>query len=250
MQRIHRHIIHFAFSLSMLLAWNSAWGQEKELTLEEFSTFITALDEKIPQKTSYAIQAEYIFFDQLQAKDTTAKMAFSMVYNHSKKLLNMQQMDKFVVQDEKFQVIIDTVEKTVLLNVSNPELIGKRTSDDFKDLLKSKCKASLKKGKTMDVYSLTFPPGTRYLGVEFWVDKKENVRKYILYAGKEIMDESTETQKVIQPRMEIHYAPYVLGGEAEKQKLIQIKDIVQLQAPLVLLGKYADFELIDMRLGN
>jgi hypothetical protein len=250
MTLIHKHITRFAFSMGVLLVSSVAWSQEKEITLEEFSAFITSMDAKIPQKTSYSIQAEYFFFDQLQTKDTAAKMAFSMVYNHSKKLLNMQQMDKFVVQDEQFQVIIDTVEKTVLLNVSNPDLIGKRTSDDFKDLLKSKCKATVKKGKTMDTYYLMFPPGTRYLGVELWVDKKDQVRKYIMYAGKEIVDESAEIEKLIQPRMEIHYAPYVIGGDAEKQKLIQIKDIVQLENPMVLLGKYAGFELIDMRIKN
>lgn len=240
---IKKTFITFILSLGL----TSLHAQWEDISLEDFSKAILAVEDRVPKGTSYAFEADYFFFEQLESTDTTLSLHTELSYQYAITLLNMDQFGRLTVQTKDVQITCDTTYKQIILNDPNPEYTKRKGMEDFKLLLKSECKVQkMQKGK-FEVYSIQFADGARYRGAEIWIEKGGMVNKYILYAGMPVMDDSGKEDKVIEPRLEVHFKNYLFGDKADKKKLIGDNEYFLNLKELKLQMKYEGYEIVDLR---
>ena len=232
------------------LGFTQVNAQWEEISLEDFSKTILAVEERVPKGTSYAFEADYFFFEQLESTDTTLSLHTELSYQSMNALLNLDQFGRLTVQTKDVQITCDTTYKQIILNDPNPEYTKRKGMEDFKLLLKSECEVQkMVKGKH-EIYSILFAKGARYRGAEIWIEKGGMVSKYILYAGAPITDDSGKENKVIEPRLEVHFKNYVFGDKADKKKLIGENEYFLNLKELKLQEKYSGFEVVELRSTN
>lgn len=236
------------FFLSFLfICWsNSSRAQWEEISLEAFSQMILDVEAKMGKNTSYSYDVDYLFFDFADSKDTVLKYDGMLAYSSNQSLMNVLQFDRLIIQDSKVQLTCDTAYKQIVINHPNPDFLKRKEMEDFKKLLNSQCKAHKStKGKNI-IYAITFAPSSPYKGAELWLDKSGIVHKYVLFSAQEILDDSRETPKTIQPRMEVLLSAYEFDQNNISKRITPISNYINLET-LELTELYKDFELIDLR---
>ncbi|MFT5778177.1 MAG: hypothetical protein ACI837_001133 [Crocinitomicaceae bacterium] len=223
------------------------FSQWEDVELSEFADAILAVEERIPDASSYSYEAKYLLYEELTGVDPKMTFDFDMTYNKTAGLMNMSQFGKLVVQNMKIQITVDTAENMIIVNQPEMSYFTKKAASDFDMLLKSQCTAKRKITTSNEIYSLEFAPGARYRGAEIWIQKNGMVNKFILYSGVDLLDDSEKEDKIVHPRMEVRYDKYVIGKNAETKELLNptnfFSDLTNL-TPTVI---YKDYEIIDLR---
>lgn len=236
----------FNIVVSCLLTFSS-FAQWEEIQLSDFADAILSVENRIPEKTSYSLESNYLLFEELTGDEPKMTLQSSIVYNESKQIINVDQFGKLLIQNHDIQLNIDTAEKIIVLN--NPEMsyFKRKGMEDFDALLKSQCIVKRKSSTTNDIYSIEFAPGARYRGAEIWIEKNGLVTKYILYSGVDVLDDSNMEDKTIHPRMEVSYTNYKTGKDAETISVVEPTEIFSDLKNLTPTVIYKDYEIIDLR---
>lgn len=219
------------------------------ISLEDFSVAIVDAEEKIDIKKSFSYEASYTFYND--HKSSTPEMTEKTIVTVLNGVeLHMTQLGRIIVQDASTNLILDTATRTVAIAYANPNLIRKKTSEDFTSFLSSECKAMKKAAANFTKYRLEFPEPARYEAAEVWINKDGTVRKYILFGRKEIVDDSEESELRIKPRMEITYTDYRFGSNVNTTIPLVSDFISTDNNEIKLTSQYEDYELIDLRIPN
>jgi hypothetical protein len=222
-------------------------AQWQDITLEEFSNVILAIEKKIPEGSSYSYEAKYLFFEEPQSTDTTLSYDFVLSHQVKKQNFNMSQFGRDIIQNKEVQIACDTAEKQIVINYPSEEYFKRKTTDDFAMLLKSKCTAQKKTIGKNTVYYLKFADKARYKGAEIWISSDGMVSKYILFTAVDVLDDTKETDRYIHPRMEIHFFNYQFGKKVDEAKLKDVNFYFLDIEKKILKEEYKDFEIIDLR---
>lgn len=233
--------------LSLIFLVFGAKAQWQDITLEEFSNVILDVENRIPKGESYSYEAKYLFFEELNSTDTTLSYDFNLDYQMKNQLFCMNQFGREVVQNKDIQVVCDTAEKQIIINYPNVEYFKRKTMDDYSLLLKSKCTAQKRTEGKFNVYYLKFAEGARYQGAELWIEKDGMVVKYIVYTGVDVLDDTKEIDRMIHPRMEVHFSNYQFGKKVDEKKLKNIDYYFVDLGKLILKDTHKNFEIIDLR---
>jgi hypothetical protein len=227
--------------------WLGVHAQWQDITLDEFSKVILAIEQKIPEGSSFSYQAKYLFFEELQSTDTTLSYDFVLSNQVKKQNFNMTQFGRDIIQNKDVQIACDTAEKQIVINYPSEEYSKRKTIEDFALLLKSKCTAQKKTVGKSTVYYLKFADGARYKGAEIWIGADGMVTKYILYTAIDVLDDTKETDRYIHPRLEIHFFNYQFGKKVDEAKLKDVNFYFLDIENKILKEEYKDFQIIDLR---
>lgn len=222
-------------------------AQWTDISLEEFSQAILDVEKRIPEGESYHFKADYFFFEYLNSTDTTQRLSMELTYHSKTKTLNFYQLGKFIVQTKDVQITCDTAYQSLILNAPNPEYNKRKGTEDFKKLLASKCTAKKRVSGKYEVYYLEFAPNASLKAAEIWIEKNGMVKKYIMYTGREILDDSGEVDKMIQPRMEVVYSDYSFGATADKKAIVGSEKYFKDLKNKVLQKEFEGYEVVDLR---
>ena len=171
-----------------------------------------------------------------------------MTYNSKQALLNIEQVDITLIQDALIQVRVDSSSKQLFVQDVDKELVNLGVTRGFEAFLKSNTTVAKKTIGSQTIYKLTFDQNTKYSSMEMWVNTKDLlVNKYILYAGREIYDDSKEEESWIKPRMEVVVKNYAFAEKVNQVDTKKITDFFSDTNLLVPTKKYMDFEVIDLR---
>jgi hypothetical protein len=230
-----------------LLVVTNVRAQWTDISLEEFSQAILDVEKRIPEGESYHFKADYFFFEYLNSTDTTQRLSMELTYHSKTKTLNFYQLGKFIVQTKDIQITCDTAYQSLILNNPNLEYNKRKGTEDFKMLLASKCTAKKRISGKYEVYYLEFAPNASLKAAEIWIEKNGMVKKYIMYTGREILDDSGEVDKMIQPRMEVVYSDYSFGATADKKAIVGSEKYFKDLKNKVLQKEFEGYEVVDLR---
>ena len=153
-----------------------------------------------------------------------------------------------IIQDALIQVRVDSSSKQLFVQDVDKELVNLGVTRGFEAFLKSNTTVAKKTIGSQTIYKLTFDQNTKYSSMEMWVNTKDLlVNKYILYAGREIYDDSKEEESWIKPRMEVVVKNYAFAEKVNQVDTKKITDFFSDTNLLVPTKKYMDFEVIDLR---
>ena len=236
-------------SIIVFLSVNSlCFSQWKDCSKQELSDVIRSIDQKAAKSKSFAYTAKQFFFNDSNSVDTVYKTDFSMSFKSKKELLNIEQMGVVLVQDSLVQVRCDSISKQIFVQNIDSNLINTGIARGFDAFMKSNTTVSKMIKGTTTIYKLKFAENTKYAYLELWVNSKDLVvSKYILYAGKEVYDDSQETDIWLKPRMEVVIDKYLFSEKVNEVKSKNISDFFADKSFLTPTSKYANYEVIDLR---
>jgi hypothetical protein len=215
--------------------------------MEEFATVILKIEDRIPEESSYSYKANYSFFEQENSTDTVEKMRIELIYNAKSKTLNFNQLDKFILQTDNIQITCDTAYRKLILNHPNPTYFARKSGEDFKQIAEQKSTVKKRSMGDYEIFHLDFEPTNLWKAAEIWIDKKGMVKKYILWTGKDMIDESGDKNKIIQPRMEVIYSDYKIGAAADKLPIILLDTFFVDIKKQIVQDAFKNYEVIDLR---
>ncbi|MBI1838655.1 MAG: hypothetical protein HYR91_15430 [Flavobacteriia bacterium] len=234
-----------------LLVHSTLFGQWEVSTLEAFTNQIMASETAIVAGSSFSFDTEYLFFNDYNSNEVALKLNGSIICLNEKEIF-INQFDQWTIQNKDFNLVIDSVQKTIV--IQNPQTVyfQRKTLENMGIVLNSSCTVQRNVQAGMLKYSLMFEKGAKYNGCEIWFNKENMVTKYILYGGQEAVDDTDfYNPKVIQPRLEINYTNYKIGTKTNMTHFRRVEDFIKLDNDTVVLQpKYAGYELIDLRINN
>jgi hypothetical protein len=240
--------MRYSITLFLSLLFCSLHAQWKDIPLSEFRDVIIKVEEQTAKSKSFSYHADIYLFAQHNSTDTMNTVSSNLVYNAKRKTINFNQLSNFIIQDETHQVVLDTVNKMVMLLDANPSYVQQKQFVDFELLLKSECKAQKMEKDKLQGFKISFAPGAQYASLELWLDSKLNVVKMVLYAGVDVIDDTDwNNVKTLRPRMEIYLSNYEFDKAAEKKNVIPISAVILDVDEKILAEQYKNYELIDMR---
>lgn len=242
--------LYITACLISVLATSFAQNGWTPSSVEEFSQIIMDIEQSMPQNISYSYDAEYQFFEELEAL-TPIMVENAKLISLAGNEIHMQQFGRTIVQNELLNVICDTVSAVIIINDANPDFTKRKLASDFSPLQVSGTTVQKKTtgGKTM--YYLQFPTGFRYAGVELTLGGDIGVEKYILYSQETTFENTQGATITAQPRMEVRYKNYQKNNQVITTGMKRVADFVTLQnGQYVLNANYQNYELIDLRSNN
>lgn len=231
------------------MQFSYAWGQDwRSIPVEEFTAAILAVEKQIPENSSYGYNAKYAFFDYATSTDTTEVMDYVFNIQPSKKVFNMLQLGREIVQTNIAQIICDTLMRQLIIQPPTEELFKRRMTDDFAPLMSGLFPTFKLEKNGLLGYRVEFPEGMQYTASELWVNKQDEVKKYLVFSAQEVMDDDGEEEQMLQPRLEVIFTKFRNASEVDRLKLNTEQKFFKDFTGLIPQDKYKDFEIIDLRI--
>jgi hypothetical protein len=241
MKNMSKHLLSVFFIINLF----GAKAQWTEISIDEYTKMIEAIEQKIPRGISYGYEAKYLFFEEAKSTDIIQSFEFSCIYNAKQKLFNIKQFEHEIIQNADIQIICDPVFKQIVVNKPMDEYFDFGSMNKIMSSEVNSVKKQIK-GK-IQMYSVEFIEGHRFKAAEIWVNETGMICKYILFTSDSIMDDTLGNERLIQPRMEIQYFNYQVGKAAEELKLKTVDFYFLDLTQKLLTQDYNDFEIIDLR---
>jgi len=241
-----RNIFYFSLLFLSFRPGDATWvNVQKEEVLQDF----TAVRNWFAKNQSYQLNLKYCSFENY----TTIKSADESVGYFKKSKLNYHSvmMGIETVQNEKIRVIVDSVNKTILLAESGKELQNPFGEGLYSKML-DKCRA-LKKmdGPSEKKLRIEFPLTFHMDSYEIAIEKKEFIKKITLYYMKAISaEEDDKNTKKSKPRVEISFSGHKVNPVFSAQEF-STKRFVDFDGKNYKTTKlYSAYKIYDTRLKN
>ncbi|MBL1281084.1 MAG: hypothetical protein COA33_012460 [Fluviicola sp.] len=219
----------------------------EDCSLAEYTQAILDADSKIGPNQSYSFDSKYLFFTSLTINEPELTMYSSLICKKGKEIY-LSQFGRLMYQNKLINIVCDTSDRKIILSDSKPVYFKRRSTSDFDLLLNSQCAVKKKKTKLFTKYYFEFAKNPKYLAAEIWIKNSGMVEKYILYTASEMLDDSQEKERLIQPRMEVVFSNYKIDKTVDKQKIKTAEDfIVITEGVYTPHENYEGFEIIDLR---
>lgn len=233
--------------LIVLGVHSTASCQWKELSLEEYAQVIIDAEKKLNAQQSYSYVLTYNFYEQLEDITPIQSEKMNYWYNAKSKTIYLSQKDKEVFQNSELHLVCDNSLNQMIISDPIPEFITQKSIGDFSKLINGSCTARWKELGNLKIYELNFAKGARFSKCELWLTSESIPTKYIIESSNEIMDDSTDEEKLIQPKMEIIIENFKKGSSVNFDNSKNIDDFLENETTITFLAKYQDYELIDLR---
>ena len=219
-------------------------------TLEQYAKAIQISESKIGEDESYSFDSEYLFYTSLTINEPELTMHSSLICKKGKEIY-LSQFGRLMYQNQLINIVCDTSVGKIILSDPQPAFFKRKMTSDFEILLNSNCKVKKKKSNLFSKYYFEFAKNPKYLAAEIWLRNSEIVERYILYTSSEIIDDSKQQERLIQPRLEVVFSNYEYGESVKVQNMKTTEDFITITNGIFSPNKdYENFEIIDLRNSN
>jgi hypothetical protein len=227
----------------LLFAFQGICQQKPE---ELLTQKIQNLDKKTKNAGNYFSEGKYHFFNSLQGNDTSFTSDYMVMFEKKRDLLNIRQMDQFIIQDENVMITIDTARKQVIINKPNPIYKKSMIGNDITETDKHISQITLDKEKNEEQYTLVFDKYSRIGKIKIQFSKEGLISKIISEAAYSVPDQSQGRDVMVQPRMEVKITNYQFGDKVKTETMKSIAAVYNVESK-TLSDSYKEFQLIDLR---
>jgi hypothetical protein len=221
--------------LGMLIVLNVS-AQWKDIDQSVYIDAIERVNEKTKKDLSYSYKVKYDLFRDLESSEIMSS-GNGEVYCKKGIDLYSFQFGRIMVQNERYNVVIDTGLRAIVIQNHlpiydlNQQVTQLQTSFDL-----STISVKYRKDGNIEKYAVTYPPGQEYAEVDLWIDQNNTVIKTILFSAYQIEEGSEfyET-KMIQPRIEITCSDYKFGNQFKQEGMKFVSDYISVNEKEILI---------------
>jgi hypothetical protein len=226
----------FAFS-------QSEWQQTNA---NEFGEIVRQYEQNIPKNDHYSLDTKYSIYKDYDAELPLETFNSKLICRLAT-AFNVSQMNYLMIQDNTANLTIDTSERQLIVQQPDTSFFHRKTLQDYAELSKMTT-AIYKKalnGKTN--YMLEFTKGLPYQAMEFVFSDKNTISQLVIYSSSPYYVEgdgsSSEKAKIV-----LDFDALKTGKSVNLNGFLNVKDCVLIEGnTITALGKYKDFEVIDLR---
>lgn len=218
----------------------------EEINPEVFMKAIQEFEESISLGESYSLETTYNIFKNYSDKVPVQSSVGKLTCRNGSEL-NVSQMGFIMIQDDKLNLTIDSVNRQIIIQQPDSTFFYRKTVSDissFSEIAEIVYKKETL-GKTL--YSLELKKGNPYHAIELEFLGKEVISKVIIYSNQPYTTEDymTETDKA---KIVIDFTNFKKGRAVNLRNFKDISDFIIIKdLEFQAIGKYKDFELIDLR---
>lgn len=224
-----------------------SFGQWSDVSFDKFIDVVKRSDEFVSLEESYAVRGKYVFYEYDTSKVATQEFQYSIVYDHNKKLLNIQELGQNIIQNNSVRLIINDEEKEIIVNQIDSTYLRRNRAEEFEKLTKSPCKIRMRDEAGESIYEIEFAATSTYDRATIHFDKKGAMRKYILHYGKAVPNGSWTEEKIIKPKLEIILDDYQQFNNSSEVILETPETYFKNFDSLQLKDGFEGYEIIDLR---
>lgn len=207
---------------------------------------IQNLNNKTKNAGNYFSGGKYHFFNSLEGNDTSYTSDYWVMFEKKRDLLNIQQMEQFIIQDEYVMVTIDTANKQVIVNKPNPSYKGSIVGNDVAETDKHISQITLEKEKNEEQFTIVFDKYSRIGKMKIQFSKDGLVTKVVSEAAYSVPDQTQGRDVMVQPRMEVKITNYLFGEKVKTETMKSVASVYNSESK-TLTDAYKEFQLIDLR---
>lgn len=213
------------------------------------SVFLTAIreyEQSIPENESYSIETGYKIYKHFTDEQYIQSFDGKLICRGGKEL-NVYQMGHLMIQGTDWNITIDTTNNQIL--VQNPDLTfyHRKTVKDYAVLSELSESVYQKVTKDKTWYMLEFKKGYPYRAMEFVFLEKNTISQVVIYTTQPYYTEG-DAQSTDQAKIVLDFKSLKKGKAVNFSNFIEVKDCIQIKENNIIpIGKYKDFELIDLR---
>lgn len=213
------------------------------IDIENYLRVLIKFEDKFKLNDSYSATSTIKAYDDYSS--TVASSFFtSKLRCKEGKLINVLQNGFIIVQDEHLNLIVDTLNKQIMVQQADPKLIHRKQFVD-KDEIKEFAKAIYKRSTPeLESYMVEFISGYPQKAVEVNFENG-NLKSVIIYSSTPI-DHYKENAS--NARFVIDFISMEIGKNANISNMLLVSNFLkETSQKLIAQDKYSLYEIIDLR---
>lgn len=223
-----------------------SFAQWATIPTSEYMKAMEEIQQVTNFETSYSYTCHYTFSDQITG-DTLEKAEGYLIYNAKSQLLNFHQINFTGVQTKDFLILCDTANQQIL--IQKPTISQFDNSQSFQIPAEFQDQYQVKKCIENDLtkYEVTLPKGGEYSRFQMIVNKQKQIINYQLVSASAVQLDPFQDDKKVLPIMNVSIGNYEYGTQVEKKRIRTPQDFFSDSYLQIANGKFAEYEIIDLR---
>lgn len=218
----------------------------EKVEVSAFMETIREYEQSVPVGESYSLETGYKIYkdysDEIPIKIFNGKLVCN-----SGRELNIYQIEHLMIQDETLNLTIDTTERQIIIQLPDPSFFYRKTVQDyaaFSEITEATYKKTIN-GKTM--YMLELKKGYPYQAMEFVLSAENEISQIVIYSSQSYYTEG-DTYSSDKAKIVLDFINFRKGKKVDLTGFLTVKDCVVIKGiEITPIGKYKDFEIIDLR---
>lgn len=231
----------FLFLSSGILAFSqSKW---EAIDIENYLQVLIKYEDKFELNDSYSATSTIKAFEDYSSPIATSFFTSKLRCKEGK-LINVMQNGFIIVQDEVLNLIVDTINKQIMVQHADPKLVHRKQFVD-KEEIKEFAKAIYKRSNyENESYMVEFINGYPQKAVEVNFENG-NLKSVIIYSSTPI-DHYKENAS--NARFVIDFISMEIGKNANISNMLLVSNFLkETSQKLIAQDKYSLYEIIDLR---
>lgn len=217
----------------------------------EFLEELRVFEESIPEGESYSFSTSYLIFNDFADVVPIQTYSGHLVCRNGVDF-NISQMGYLVIQNEHYNVSIDSVNHQFIVQFSDPSFSYRKTLEDYSEL--TEVTREIKKRVTNDktFYSLTLKPGYPYHSMEYTFTKDNLIAEVVIYGnGPYSLEDGDDNNLTKKSKVIIRFSDFKIGKKVDLKGFISLQNAMLINNDEIeLIGKYQNYEILDLREQN
>lgn len=231
----------FLFLSSGILAFSqSKW---EAIDIENYLQVLIKYEDKFELNDSYSATSTIKAYEDYSSPIATSFFTSKLRCKEGK-LINVMQNGFIIVQDEVLNLIVDTINKQIMVQHADPKLVHRKQFVD-KEEIKEFAKAIYKRSNSEnESYMVEFINGYPQKAVEVNFENG-NLKSVIIYSSTPI-DHYKENAS--NARFVIDFISMEIGKNANISNMLLVSNFLkETSQKLIAQDKYSLYEIIDLR---
>lgn len=225
----------------------SAQSNSEKVEPSMFMDLLRQYEESFPVGESYSLVTAYKIFNDYRDKSPVEFFNGKLICRYGKEL-NIYQMGHLTVQDETWNITIDTIAKQVLVQKADPAFFYRKTLGDYKIFLEMAETLYRNTVNGKEIYTLQLKKGQPYHSMEFTFADKNFISQVVIYSNQPYYVENDNGIAGQRAKIVLEFKDFRKGKNIDFKSFLTIKDCIQIKDNQVTpVGVYKNFEIIDLR---
>lgn len=221
----------------------SSWEKvESAVFMENIRNY----EQSIPVNESYSMETEYKIYNDYSDEQYIRSFEGKMLCKSGKEL-NVYQMEHLMIQNESFNITIDTVNRQMMIQHPDPSFFYRKTVQDY--TVFSEIAETVYRRKVNDKtgFMLELKKGFPYRAMEFTFSDTDVISQIVIYSNQPYYEEG-DTYSGNQAKIVLDFKNLRKGKAVDLSGFIPVNDCIDLKnSEIKPIGKFRDFEIVDLR---
>lgn len=214
----------------------------------EFLKELRVFEELIPEGESYSFYTSYLVYNDF-ADVIPIQTHSGYLVSKNGVDFNISQMGYLIIQNEKYNVSIDSINRQLVVQFSDPAFSYRKTLEDYTELVEVTEEIKKRVANNTTYYSLILKPGYSFHSMEYAFTKDNLISEVIIYGNRPYSSEDKNNgNSMNRSKVIIRFTDFKIGKSVSFKEFVSLEELIHFDNDRIEpLGKYEKYEILDLR---